>query len=190
MRTIYKIVISIVVFVIAIGLFASQVHGQNVAGESAFIAKVVPTSCPKEKVSYGVKKLAIKKVLERYNSPLLPYVNDFIATCTKYDIDCYLVPSISGLESGFGKYLIPESHNAWGFGGGHMMFDNWPHAIDRVSSTLKYNYIDKGADTIDEIAPIYAESKTWAPRVHFFVNQFKAEEEKIELFSSRNPVEL
>ncbi|KKQ01415.1 MAG: hypothetical protein US11_C0009G0027 [Candidatus Roizmanbacteria bacterium GW2011_GWA2_36_23] len=68
--------------------------------------------------SLFVKKLAMKRILEKYNSPLKDEVDSFISACQKYDLDCFLLPSISGLESTFGKFILPASHNPFGWGGG------------------------------------------------------------------------
>lgn len=136
------------------------------------------------------KKLAMIKVLEKYNSPLLESVNSFLTVCQSYELDCYLLPSIAGLESSFGKHVLAGSNNPFGWGNGYIMFDNWEHAIGTVGKGLRENYINKGADSVDEIAPIYAESKTWAPRVNHFKTQFEEEERKIDFILSENTVKL
>lgn len=188
MGRINTIVLFLLLFLIFL-LGGSAVYGQNVAGNSAFITKNKANSCV-DKVNYGIKKIALKNVLNRYGSPLVSHVDDFVQACKKYDINCYLVPAISGLESGFGRFIWPNSFNAWGFGGGYIMFGSWTHGIDRVASTLRYNYMDKGALTVETIAPIYAESKTWAPRVNFFMREFENEERKLQLYFASNKVEL
>lgn len=182
------IVLCLLLF-IALLLGPRSIYAQNIAGESAsfVLAKGVSNT---EAVDYGLKKMAIKNVLERYNSPLLPYVDDFVNACRKYEMDCYLIPAISGLESTFGQFIYPQSYNAWGFGGGYIMFGSWENGIDQVASTLRHNYIDKGATTVETIAPIYAESKTWAPRVNWFKKQFEAEEQKLQLYFGDQGVQL
>jgi len=135
-------------------------------------------------------KVVIESVLNRYSSPLASESDSFVKACIKYEIDCYLLPSIAGLESTFGKFIYPNSHNPFGWGGGLIMFDKWSDSIDAVAKGLKNNYYDKGANTVDSIAPIYSESPTWAVRVNFFVNQFQKEEEKLSLLSNQFPVQL
>ena len=102
----------------------------------------------------------------------------FVKTCIKYKIDCYLLPSIAGLESTFGKFVWPNSHNAFGWARGFMMFDSWAEGIDTVGAGLRKGYLNKGALTVEDIGPIYSESPTWAIRVNYFINQFEREEEK------------
>jgi len=137
-----------------------------------------------------IKRMAISRVLNKYNSPLVDQIDSFINSCTNYNLDCYLLPSITGLESYFGRYTYPGSHNPFGWGGGYIMFDTWDKAIDTVAKGLRENYVNKGAETIEEIAPIYAESPTWAVRVQFFKTQFEAEEKQLSLLLSGNEVKL
>lgn len=141
--------------------------------------------------SYKIKEIAIKNILERYNSPLKGEEANFILTCRKYNLDCYLLPSIAGLESTFGRFIWPNSYNPFGWGGGYIIFESWKEAIDIVGAGLRKNYIDKwGLNTVEEIAPVYSESPTWAKRVNWFINEFKKEEEKLLLLYSKFNVEL
>lgn len=135
-------------------------------------------------------KIIIESVLNKYNSPLTGESESFIKACIKYQINCYLLPSIAGLESTFGKFIYPNSYNPFGWGRGYMMFANWGQGIETVAKGLKNGYVKKGAETVEEIGPIYSESPTWAIRVNFFINQFEKEEEKMTLLSDQFPVQL
>lgn len=135
-------------------------------------------------------QIVIESVLKRYNSPLSGESEAFVKACIKYQIDCYLLPSIAGLESTFGKFIYPNSYNPFGWDRGYMMFSDWSEGIDTVAKGLKKGYLNKGATTVDTIGPIYSESPTWAIRVNFFVNQFEKEEKKLSLLSDQFPVEL
>lgn len=126
--------------------------------------------------TYLVKYLTIKKVLTKYNAPLASEAKAFTNTCIKYNIDCYLLPAISGLESGFGRYTAVGSHNPFGWGGGYIYFESWSHGIDRVGSGIKTGYYDRGLTTPYLIGPVYAESPTWAARVSTYVAQFQEAE--------------
>lgn len=139
---------------------------------------------------FKIKEIAIRQVLERYHSPLLGQEKAFITTCRQYDLDCYLLPSIAGLESTFGKFIYPNSYNPFGWGQGYIMFSNWEEGIDIVGKGLRKNYLNKGATDVWSIGPIYSESPTWATRVNWFIEQFKKEEEKIPLYSLDFPVQL
>ena len=136
------------------------------------------------------KKLAIKKILEKNNSPLIVSVDQFINTCNDYNFDCYLLPAIAGLESSFGRFVYPNSYNPFGWGGGYIMFNNWDEAIEIVGKNIKINYINKGLDSIDKIGMFYCENPTWSTRIKWFIKQFEEEEEKIRLSFSKNRIEL
>ncbi len=177
-----------VILVVSLIAAPQAVMAENVAGESAKIGNL--TEDIDSNLLIAKKKMVIQKMLASYNSPLSESVDSFVATCTDHEIDCYLLPSIAGLESTFGKFVLPSSHNPFGWGGGYIMFPNWDSAIAEVGKSLKKNYIAKGADTIDKIAPIYAESKTWAKRVKYFMKKFKEEEQKLNTILSHNEVKL
>src|SRR3989344_2698631 len=169
---------------IALSIFlsvgASQATAENIAGQSAHILypnKPVVSSVPLMK-----KRLTIKRMLLKYDSPLAGDVDTFINSCMEYVLDCYLLPSITGLESYFGRYTHPNSYNPFGWGGGYILFDTWGEAIQTVASGLRQNYANRGAVSVEEIGPIYAESKTWAVRVNHFMDLFDKEEQKLDLF--------
>ena len=179
------------VFTFLFLLSACSIRAEIIAGGSAplthqsFIADKDIESIKEKEL-----KIIIESVLNKYNSPLTGESESFIKACIKYQINCYLLPSIAGLESTFGKFIYPNSFNPFGWDRGYMMFDNWAGGFDTVANGLKNGYIKKGAETIEEIGPIYSESPTWAIRVNFFINQFKKEEEKLTLLSGQFPVQL
>lgn len=135
-------------------------------------------------------KMVIKSVLNRYGSPLVGESESFVKACIKYQINCYLLPSVAGLESTFGKFIWPNSYNPFGWARGYMMFDSWSEGIETVAYGLDKGYLSKGAKTVEDIGPIYSESPTWAVRVNFFIRQFEKEEEKLTLLSGQFPVQL
>lgn len=124
---------------------------------------------------------ALENVFEKYNSPLKPYAASYVRTADKYGIDWKLLPSIAGLESSFGKRQMPGSHNSYGWGGGHIYFDSYEQGIEIINKAFKEKYAARGAVTVEQIGPIYAESKTWVPRVKNFMNKFDAELTYLEL---------
>lgn len=135
-------------------------------------------------------KIVIESVLNKHDSPMSGESESFVKACIKYQINCYFLPAIAGLESTFGKFVYPNSYNPFGWGRGFMIFNSWQEGIDTVAKGLKNGYIKKGAETIEEIGPIYAESPTWAIRVNYFINQFEKEEKKLTLLSDQFPVQL
>ena len=175
--------------VLIVGLFLikpTSIVAEKIAGTSAAMTYKDMSS---EKKDLFIKKLAIKNVLAKHNSVLEEQVDSFIDTCVEYQIDCYLLPSITGVESYFAKFVYPQSNNPFGWGGGLIAFNDWQSSIKTVGEGLKNNYINKGADTVDKIGPIYAVSTTWAPKVNHFIAEFRQEEEKIQLLLGNNQVE-
>ncbi|NMB83736.1 glucosaminidase domain-containing protein [Candidatus Roizmanbacteria bacterium] len=180
--------VGIVLMFIVFFLFAGIVKAEKIAGGSALISYNENQS--NAYTNSTIKKLTIKRLLERYSSPLLGATDAFINACTTYNLDCYLLPSITGLESFFGKYVYPGSANPFGWGGGYIVFDKWEDSVMTVGKGLRENYINKGADTVEKIAPIYASNPAWADKVKYFMAQFEKEEENVRLLLGQNTVQL
>lgn len=116
----------------------------------------------------------LRNYLRYNNSPLEDYSSDFVRLADKYNIDWRLVPAITGVESTFGKFIPQGSYNAYGWANGNYYFTSWPESIEIVTKTLRENYFNRGADTVEEIAPIYAPpSQTWASKVRFFIGSIE-----------------
>jgi hypothetical protein len=183
--------IILAIFTFLFFLSAYSVQAEIIAGSSAplthqsFIADKDAESIKEKEL-----KIIIESVLNKYNSPLTGESESFVKACIKYQINCYLLPSIAGLESTFGKFIYPNSYNPFGWDRGYMMFDSWSAGFDTVAKGLKNGYVKKGAETIEKIGPIYSESPTWAIRVNWFIKQFEKEEEKLTLLSDQFPVQL
>lgn len=178
---------------IILSFAALPARAENTAGQSAVLKNTSSTlasaNVQRDRM-YSAKRLAIKEVLERNNSPFADSADVFIEACKKYNIDCYLLPAISGLESSYGRAIYPYSYNPFGWGGGYIMFTGWDKAIDTVGRGLRVNYMDKGALTIEQIARIYSESPTWAPRVRSLMATFESIEEKNSLNLNSPGVQL
>ncbi len=126
----------------------------------------------------------LKGYLTIYHSPLVNYCEKIVTEADKYRIPWTWIVAISGVESTFGQAIPPSSYNGWGWANGTFAFKNWDDGIETVSKSLREEYLDKGADTVDKIAPIYAPpSTTWAGKVAYFIG-------KIESFSDQNIHEL
>lgn len=186
----------ILILITAIALFLAKpgvTYAVNTAGSSATLESrdmaQLADFIRKESV-YLKKRAAIKSWLEKNNSPMVGSVDAFIDACRTYDLDCYLLPAIAGLESTYGKFIIPGYYNPFGWGGGRIQFASWEEGIDRVGKGLRNNYINKGATTVESIAPIYSASQTWAPRVRLIMSYLEREEEKNALYFSSDRVEL
>lgn len=130
--------------------------------------------------SIGIKKIDREKVLKeffsKYKSPLIDHTDTFIDVADKHGLDFRLLPAISCIESSCGKKLIPDSYNpfGWGIYGNNVLkFKSYDEAIETVGEGLKKNYIAKGFDTPEKIAPIYTPPghKNWLRSVNFFVGE-------------------
>lgn len=121
----------------------------------------------------------LKKVLTRYNSPLAVHAQAFADSAMKNGLDPFMVASIAGVESGFGKRYIPGTNNAWGWGGGKIAFKSWDEAISTISSKLSTKYVARGATTLVSINKAYCPpNPLWHEKVEFFRSKFYAEMRK------------
>jgi hypothetical protein len=131
-------------------------------------------------MSYLNKKIAMYQVLSSYHSPLIYEVDSFLNACLLYRIDCYLLPSISGVESTFGQQYLTGTYNAFGWGGGYVAFPSWETAFLEIAKGLRFNYINRNLTSIEAIAHVYAPpSTTWSNRVQFFLKKFYQQESQI-----------
>ncbi len=166
-----RIITVVVIILISTILFSTKAQAYQEAQTSS--AKL---SLNVQNVNSSDKRVkALKNVLESYNSPLSGEAENYVRLADKNGVDWKLLPSIAGLESSFGKRLMPNSHNAYGWGGGHIYFDSWEHGIDVITKALNEKYYARGADTVWTIGPIYAESPTWAVRVESFMKKIEKE---------------
>ena len=186
-----KTLFSIVLTVLLLASFgAVPAWAQAIAGSSAAVSYVEKNSTTSISLQdMALKRKAITEVLKRYDSPLLPEVDSFLEACTTYNLDCYLLPSISGVESTFGKFLISSTNNPFGWGRGISSFKDFHEAIMTVGKGLRENYIDKGATSVDQIGSIYCEGNMWSGKVNHFIGEFKEEENK-QLFFMQDTVQL
>jgi hypothetical protein len=125
-----------------------------------------------------VKITKLETFFDRYNSPLKDYSRDFVETAEKYDMDYKLLPAIACMESSCGKNLIHESYNpfGWGiYGNQAIYFENYTEAIETVGKGISENYIARGYETPEEIAPIYTPPNhvNWLSGVKYFINEIE-----------------
>ncbi|OGK57381.1 hypothetical protein A3J15_01465 [Candidatus Roizmanbacteria bacterium RIFCSPLOWO2_02_FULL_38_10] len=132
---------------------------------------------------FHIQKQAIENILKKNDSILFNYAHDYLMASYAYNLDPYLLVSISGLESSFGSRMKRNTYNAYGWGGGHLAFESWPHGIFTISKSLRFKYLNRGAKTIDDIGKIYAESPTWSIRVKKIIAKFNQEELRLRRLS-------
>lgn len=152
---------------IVIAIFAFSVS--TVRGEEMTVTESASFRSEPETESFDYRVENLRKFLQKYDSPLAAYAQDFVTYADDNGLDYRLVASISGVESTFGKRIPFNSYNAYGWANGKFSFNSWPESIGIVSETLKLKYIDKGAVSITQIARRYAPpSLTWGTKVKHF----------------------
>ncbi len=153
------------------------VHAEPEAGAAAKLISHVPQA--------DTRVDQLRGFLASHNSPMTLEAQHFVKEADRLGLDWKLVAAIAGVESTFGKQVPAYSNNGWGWGvftgtndGVH--FKDWKDGITQVSEGLRYNYVDKGAKTIESMGRIYAASPRWAGSVRFFMN-------KIDTFIPNQP---
>lgn len=120
-----------------------------------------------------LRTIKLKTYLKNQNSPLSSHADNLIKTADKYGLRYSFLPAIAGRESTFCRFIPQNSFNCYGWGPS-IKFQNWEDGIEKVALGLKENYIQKWSkDTVDEIAPIYASSPTWASGIKNFISQIE-----------------
>ncbi len=109
-----------------------------------------------EAITQDARPIIIKKYLEKYDSPLLPYAQDLLNASEKYDVDYRLIVAIAQCESNLCKKAPAGSFNCWGFENGETKFLSWQQAFEQVAKTLRERYLNQGLTTPEEIMPKYA----------------------------------
>lgn len=148
--TIFAVILSL--------LFPKPVEAYSVAGQSGVLKE--------ETQKQDQRKTKLKSFLRAQNSPLAVHSDKFIEEADKYGIDWRLLPAISGIESSYGKRIIPNSFNAYGWGGGKIRFASWEDSIEKVSKALAEKYYARGLNTPQKMNPVYCPpNKAWAGKV-------------------------
>ena len=119
---------------------------------------------------------ALNKFFTKYNSPLIGKEKEFIEIADKYELDYRLVPAIAGMESTLCKKIPHQSNNCWGwgvYGNNVIRFESFEAGAEEVAKGLAQNYVDKGLDTPERIAPVYTPPNpgNWSRGVRFFMNE-------------------
>ena len=124
------------------------------------------------------RPILIRKYLEKYKSPLLPYSDLIFELSETYGYEYYWIVAIAQQESNLCKKIPENSHNCWGYGihkNGTLRFDNYEIALKSYAEYLKRQYFDKGLNTPELIMKKYCPSSngSWANGVRQFIEEFK-----------------
>jgi hypothetical protein len=121
------------------------------------------------------RAVVLRQFVNKYDSKLADSAEDFVAAADYYGLDWRMLPAISGIESTFGKQMIEDTYNAYGWGGGTIHFKSWSDGIWTISKAIKEKYVNRGADTIFKIGPIYCPpNPTWPSKVQSFMDKIEA----------------
>ena len=126
-----KILIYTLIVVAFLSLDATTIRAQISSASSATLKSAAGDP------GYDYRVENLRNFLEKYDSPLAPYAQDFVMYADTNGLDYRLVPAISGVESTFGKFIPVNSFNAYGWANGHYSFTSWEDSIAHVSETLE-----------------------------------------------------
>jgi len=142
-----------------LGVWEESSSGDLLVGEDNNVGDEIKV---KEEISSeDARPVIIRKYLEKYKSPLLPY-SDLIYQISKdYGFEYYWIVAIAQQESNLCKKAPEDSHNCWGYGihkRGTLKFENYELAIKSYADYLKREYFDKGLNTPELIMQKYCPS--------------------------------
>jgi hypothetical protein len=184
MKHLLNTIIAVTLMTIAFLMPAPVIASEKEAGATATLSAVVM----KESLSLDDRVMKLESYLESTNSPLTGTAEHFVSEADRLGLDWKLVAAIAGTESYFGQHIPQNSYNAWGWAiftgmsdGKH--FEGWEDGITTVSEGLKYNYVDRGFVSVEQMGTKYAADPKWAWKVNHFV-------EDIEGFKPSKPHQL
>ncbi len=124
------------------------------------------------------RPLIIKKYLEKYKSPLVPYSDLIFKLSQDYGFEYYWIVAIAQQESNLCKKIPEGSHNCWGYGihkRGTLTFDSYELSLKSYAEYLKREYFDKGLNTPELIMSKYCPSSngSWARGVNQFIKEME-----------------
>ena len=128
--------------------------------------------------SDDARPLIIKKYLEKYKSPLVPYSDLIFKLSQDYGFEYYWIVAIAQQESNLCKKIPEGSHNCWGYGihkRGTLSFESYELSLKSYAEYLKREYFNKGLNTPELIMSKYCPSSngSWAKGVHQFIREME-----------------
>lgn len=138
-----------------------------------------PEPTPHTPTENELRTTTLKIYLAKHNSPMSENAADFIDAANVHGLEWHLLPSISGVESTFGKHVPKNSYNPFGWANGEKGFSNWKEAIYVVAEGVERIYYKKGRTTPELMHKIYAPpSPTWGSKVRYFMNKIEADHQQ------------
>jgi len=129
-------------------------------------------------VADDARPLLIKKYLQKYKSPLVPYSDLIFQLSQTYGFEYYWIVAIAQQESNLCKKIPENSFNCWGYGinsAGTLRFDSYELALKSYAEYLKRAYFDKGLNTPELIMKKYCphSNGSWAHGVQQFIDELE-----------------
>ena len=125
------------------------------------------------------RPLLIKRYLEKYKSPLVPYSDLIFQLSKTYGFEYYWIVAIAQQESNLCKKIPENSFNCWGYGinsAGTLRFESYELALKSYAEYLKRAYFDKGLNTPELIMKKYCpySNGSWAYGVQHFIDELES----------------
>lgn len=126
-------------------------------------------------IDHDIRPLAMRAILEKYDSPMVGYEEELIKIAEKYSLDWTLMAAIAGTESSFGKHMPANCLNPYGwgiYGENKLCFNSFPEAAEAVAKGLSSHY---NISSLESIGRTYNKVSTegWVNHTKFFMNRIK-----------------
>jgi ribosomal protein L33 len=125
------------------------------------------------------RPVIIRKYLEKYKSPLLPYADLIFELSQRYGFDYRWIVAIGQQESNLCKKIPENSHNCWGYGinsAGTLRFEDYETALKSYAEYLDREYFKKDRNTPELIMKKYCphSNGSWAFGVNHFMEEMES----------------
>lgn len=130
-----------------------------------------PALADKAKQKHSPRFLVVQQLQHGLaGTPLEPYAWALEREAHRWNVNPYLVASITGKESSFGAHRCGFNPFGWGSCRG-VYFESFPDAIATVTAALRRNYMDAwGLRSVEAIGETYCQcGSDWAVDVTWFM---------------------
>jgi hypothetical protein len=99
---------------------------------------------------FDLREAILRKFFKENRCPIEPYASIFVAEADAYGLDWRLLPSLSVVESGGGKFA--RNYNLFGWANGKTSFDSISDAVHHVAATLAIGKAYRGKNLGGKLA--------------------------------------
>jgi hypothetical protein len=93
---------------------------------------------------FDLRESILRRFFKEHRAPAEHYADVFVSEADAYDLDWRLLPSLSMVESGGGRYA--SGNNLFGWANGKWTFDSISEAVHHVAFTLSLGKAYRGKD--------------------------------------------